>query len=346
MDPFVDALCAEAEMRREEAGETVRTVYFGGGTPSRLQRNHFEQIFNSLFTHYTIVPDAEITIEANPDDLTEEYLRMLSLLPFNRISIGIQSFDDKELTFLSRRHTGNEAAIAVRRAQQHGFNNISIDLMYGLPEQTMKIWQSNLQIALELNIQHISAYHLIYEEKTRMYRLLKAGKIKPVREETSTEMFAMLIDTLTSQGFIQYEISAFGREGCFSQHNSAYWKNVKYVGLGPAAHSYNGDHRSWNVASINRYIKSIGAGTPEREVEQLSLNDKYNEFILTGLRTMWGLDLQELRARFGEQLHRYCLENAQRYLDQKLLQSDEGVLRLTREGIFISDGIMSELMRV
>ena len=346
MDPFVDALCSEAEMRREEAGETVRTVYFGGGTPSRLQRNHFEQIFNTLFTHYTIVPDAEITIETNPDDLTEEYLRMLSLLPFNRISIGIQSFDDKELTFLSRRHTGNEAAIAVRRAQQHGFNNISIDLMYGLPEQTMKIWKSNLQIALELNIQHISAYHLIYEEKTRMYRLLKAGKIKPVREETSTEMFAMLIDTLTSQGFIQYEISAFGREGCFSQHNSAYWKNVKYVGLGPAAHSYNGDHRSWNVASINRYIKSIGVGTPEREVEQLSLNDKYNEFILTGLRTMWGLDLQELRARFGEQLHRYCLENAQRYLDQKLLQSDEGVLRLTREGIFISDGIMSELMRV
>ena len=346
MDSFVAALCAEAKMRSEEADEAVRTVYFGGGTPSRLRQEHFEQIFDTLYTHYAIVPDVEITIEANPDDLTEDYLRMLSLLPFNRISIGIQSFDDDELTFLSRRHTGEEAATAVRRAQQHGFTNISIDLMYGLPGQTMKIWQSNLQKALELNIQHISAYHLIYEEKTRMYRLLKAGKIRPVREETSTEMFALLIDTLTAHGFIHYEISAFGREGCFSQHNSAYWKDVQYVGLGPAAHSYDGDHRSWNVASLNRYIRSIGAGTPEREVEQLSLHDRYNEYILTGLRTMWGLDLQELRARFGEQLHDYCLKHAQRYIDQKLLQREEGILRLTREGIFISDGIMSELMWV
>jgi len=346
MDPFVAALCAEATMRSEETGEPVKTVYFGGGTPSRLQQHHFEQIFDALFTHYSIDKDAEITIEANPDDLSQEYIRMLSLLPFNRISIGIQSFDDEELTFISRRHTGEEAMDAVRRCQQEGFQNISIDLMYGLPGQTMVIWQKNLQQAMALNIQHISAYHLIYEEKTRMYRLLKAGKIRPVREETSTEMFALLIDTLTAHGFIQYEISAFAREGCFSQHNSAYWKDVKYVGLGPAAHSYDGDHRSWNVASINRYIKSINAGTPEREQEQLTLHDKYNEFILTGLRTMWGIDLQELRERFGEQLHHFCLGNAQRYLDQKLLQIEGSSMKLTREGIFISDGIMSELMWV
>jgi len=346
MEPFVAALCAEAKMRSEETGEQVKTVYFGGGTPSRLHKDHFEQIFDALFTHYAIVPDAEITIEANPDDLTEEYVRMLTALPFNRISIGIQSFDDAELTFLSRRHTGHEAMAAVRRTQQHGFNNISIDLMYGLPGQTMEIWQKNLQQAIDLNIQHISAYHLIYEEKTRMYRLLKAGKIRPVMEETSTAMFALLIDTLTAHGFIQYEISAFGREGCFSQHNSAYWKDVKYMGLGPAAHSYNGDHRSWNVASINRYIKSMDAGMPERQEEQLSLYDKYNEFILTGLRTMWGIDLQELRERYGEQLHHFCLENAQRYIDQKLLTTEEDQLKLTRDGIFISDGIMSDLMWV
>jgi oxygen-independent coproporphyrinogen-3 oxidase len=218
--------------------------------------------------------------------------------------------------------------------------------MYGLPGQTTAIWQENLEKAIGLPIQHISSYHLIYEEKTRMYRLLKAGKIQPAQEETSTAMFALLIDTLTSHGFIHYEISAFGQPGYFSRHNCSYWKNEKYIGLGPAAHSYDGSNRSWNVASTIRYNQSIGTGRVDREMEQLSLQEKYNEFILTGLRTMWGVDLQELKRRFGERFHDFCLENAQRYIHQKLLTTEEGQLKLTREGIFISDGIMSELMWV
>ena len=346
METFVDALCAEAKRRKDETDEPVQTLYFGGGTPSRLQWSHFDKIFHTLFTCYSFDPDAEITLEANPDDLSEEYVRMLSTLPFNRISIGIQSFNDDELRFLSRRHTGQQAVEAVKRCQQAGFHNISIDLMYGLPGQTTEIWQENLQQALELQIQHISSYHLIYEEKTRMYRLLKAGKIQPVQEETSTAMFALLIDTLTSHGFIHYEISAFGLPGFFSRHNIAYWQNVKYVGLGPAAHSYDGNNRSWNVASTIRYNQSIETDRVDREMEQLSLQEKYNEFILTGLRTMWGVDLLELKRRFGERYHDYCMVNAQRFIHQKLLTTAEDHLQLTREGIFISDGIMSELMSV
>ncbi len=346
MDEFVDAVCVEARMREDEMPEPVKTVYFGGGTPSRLHPKHFDQLFETLFTRFSIEPTAEITLEANPDDLSDEYIRMLSQLPVNRISIGIQSFDDNELTFLSRRHTARQAVDTVKKCQQYGFGNISIDLMYGLPGQTLEIWQKNLQQAVELDIAHISSYHLIYEEKTRMNSLLKAGKIKPVDEELSTEMFAMLIDSLTSNGFIHYEISAFGKEGFFSQHNSSYWKNEKYLGLGPAAHSFDGDNRFRNVASLTRYIKGIEAGTPDRETEHLSPSEKYNEFILTGLRTMWGVDLAELKNTFGGKLYHYCLTNAQKFIGKKLLRAENNALKLTREGIFISDGIMSELMWV
>ena len=346
IDAFVEALCVEAVLRRDEAKEPIGTIYFGGGTPSRLQEHHFERIFDTLYRHYPIVPDAEITVEANPDDLTEDYVTMLAALPFNRLSIGIQSFDNGELQFLCRRHNAQEAIDAVRRCQQHGFNNISIDLIYGLPGQSLTVWQRNLEQALALDIQHISSYHLIYEERTRMYRLLKAGKITPVMEETSTEMFAMLIDRLTADGFVHYEISAFGKEGLFSQHNCSYWKDVPYIGLGPSAHSYNGESRSWNVRSLLRYNKGAEGGHFEREVEQLSAQERYNEFILTGLRTMWGINLQELEKRFGVELLDYCMNNVQPYLNRGLVRQEGSKLILTREGFFISDGIMSDLMRV
>lgn len=346
IDAFVEALCVEATVRREESKEPIGTIYFGGGTPSRLQRHHFERIFETLYQHYPIEPDAEITVEANPDDLTEEYATMLAALPFNRLSIGIQSFDDKELQFLSRRHTAQEAIDAVKRCQQHGFENISIDLIYGLPDQTIAIWQRNLEQALALDIQHISSYHLIYEERTRMHRLLQAGRITPVLEETSTRMFAMLIDRLTTAGFIHYEISAFGKEGLFSRHNSSYWKDVPYIGLGPSAHSYDGESRSWNVRSIVRYNKGAESGHFEREMELLSMEERYNEFILTGLRTMWGINLQELEKRFGKEFLDHCMRNVEPYLKRELVRQENDRLILTREGIFISDGIMSDLMWV
>ena len=346
MDAFVDALCAEAKIRKDEIPEPVKTIYFGGGTPSRLRQEHFDKIFNTLHRHFLIEPIAEITVEANPDDLSKEYVEMLSRLPVNRLSIGIQSFNDDELKFLSRRHSALEAVEAVKRCQQQGFGNISIDLMYGLPQQTEEIWQHTLTEAIALNVSHISSYHLIYEEKTRMYRLLRSGRIKPVEEEVSTTLFAMLIDRLTAQGYIHYEISAFGKEGYFSRHNSAYWKNEKYLGLGPAAHSFDGDNRSWNIPSLTRYIKGMESGLLNRETEHLSPGEKYNEAVLTGLRTMWGLNLTELSSRFGEEFSRYCMQNAQKYLHANLLKIEGDILKLTREGIFISDGIMSDLMWV
>ncbi len=346
IDAFVEAICVEAAVRSEETKEPIGTLYFGGGTPSRLQQHHFERIFDTLYSNYNIEPDAEITMEANPDDLSEEYTAMLAALPFNRLSIGIQSFDDGELQFLSRRHGAQEAIDAVRRCQRHGFSNISIDLIYGLPRQTIAVWQRNLEQAVVLGIQHISSYHLIYEERTRMYRLLQTGRITPLLEETSTEMFAMMIDRLTTAGFIHYEISAFGKEGFFSRHNCSYWNDVPYIGLGPSAHSYNGSSRSWNIRSILRYNKSGENGHFECEREQLSRQEQYNEFILTGMRTMWGIDLRDLEKRFGEEYFDYCKTNIQPFLDRGMVRQEGSRLILTREGIFISDGIMSDLMRV
>lgn len=346
IEAFVGALCTEASLRKEEINTPVKTIYFGGGTPSRLLPAHFDKIFDSLYRIFSIDPAAEITVEANPDDLSPDYVEMLSRLPVNRLSIGIQSFNDEELTFLSRRHSAQQAIDAVKRCQQFGFRNISIDLMYGLPRQTKEIWQSNLDQAISLDIPHISSYHLIYEEKTKMYRLLQAGRIKPVEEEISTAMFEMLIDRLTSTGYRHYEISAFGKEGYFSRHNCSYWQNEPYLGLGPAAHSFDGDNRSLNIPSLLRYIKGVESGDMNREIENLSITQKYNEAVLTGLRTMWGLNLSELNIRFGDDLYRYCMQNAQKYLDNHLLKAEGDRLILTRDGIFISDGIMSDLMWV
>lgn len=344
-DTLVDSICKEAHIRKSELNnESVKTIYFGGGTPSRLDQNHFEQIFDTLFSTYSIDTDAEITMEANPDDLTTDFIHMITKLPFNRLSIGIQSFDDKELKFLSRRHTSEQAISAVKNSQTMDFDNISIDLMYGLPGQTLEIWQENLNKACELDITHISAYHLIYEEKTRMYSLLQSKKITPVNDDTSNQMFTMLIDSLVSHNFLHYEISNFCKPGYFSKHNSSYWRDDKYLGLGPAAHSFDGLNRSWNIASLNKYIEGVNRGPLQIETEHLNESQKYNEFILKGLRTMWGIDLSILNNKFGKEFREYCLVNSAKFIKQNLLIIEDDTLKLTREGIFISDGIMSELM--
>jgi oxygen-independent coproporphyrinogen-3 oxidase len=328
------------------ANETVRTVYFGGGTPSRLQQKHFEKIFDVLFAEFSMGNLSEVTLEANPDDLSHEYIGMLRRLPFNRISIGIQSFNDNELKFLGRRHSSHDAVRAVKDCQQMGFDNISIDLMYGLPDQTPEIWQSNLQRACSLDVQHISAYHLTYEENTLLYGLLQKGKIHPVDEELSSTFFTQLIDTLEEEGFIHYEISNFAKPGYFSQHNSSYWKGDKYLGLGPSAHTFDGYNRSWNTASLTDYLDGIFSGNLPCETEYLSLYQHYNEFILTRLRTREGIDTLELKMRFGVPLYRYCLDNAQKFIAEGLLVFQNNALKLTRKGMFISDGIISELMKV
>lgn len=344
---YISALCKEIALRKNYlSGEKIKTIYFGGGTPSQLSEKDFSVIFKSIYDNFEVVPDAEITMEANPDDLTPHYVEMLIRHPFNRLSIGIQSFDDKELAFLKRRHSSEKAKEAVTLCKSKEFNNISIDLMYGLPGQTMEIWQKNLNEAIGLDIQHISSYHLIYEQGTWLYRLFKLGEVNAVDEDVSVEMFSIMIDKLASAGFEHYEISNFARNGLYSNHNSSYWLGEKYLGLGPAAHSFNGENRSWNIASISRYIKGINTGYPDIETEYIDEDTSYNDFILTGMRTMWGVDLNKLERRFGEQMKTYCLKNVRKYIDTDYVTIVDNVMKLTRKGIFISDGIMSDLMRI
>lgn len=342
-DAYITALCKEIASRKEYLqGEEIRTLYFGGGTPSQLSDKDFDIIFNTLQTHFDLSKCGEITLEANPDDLTYDYINMLRRFPFNRISMGVQSFNDSELKFLNRRHDAQRAIDAIHNCQKAGFDNISIDLMYGLPNQTEAIWQKNLDIATSLGIQHISSYHLIYEEGTNLYNRLQSGAVNPVNEELSLTMFQMLIDSLKKAGFIHYEISNFGLEGYFSQHNSSYWTGDKYLGLGPGAHSYNGENRSYNIGDLSLYIK----GELFTEEETLDLQARYNDFILTSLRTMWGVSLAQLSQRFNERIYDYCLKMAKPHLDNGNLIITEGSLKLTSSGIFISDGIMADLMLV
>lgn len=342
---YVSAVCRELEFRHDYIKkEIVRTIYFGGGTPSLLSIADFEKIFYTINTIFEVSEDAEITLEANPDDLSAEYLEQLNRLAFNRISIGIQSFNDEELKFINRRHTAKEAMDAVKRAQVSGFENISIDLMYGLPNQSMEVWKKNLETAISLDVQHISSYHLIYEEGTKLYRLFRKGEVKEVEEDLSLDMFSTMIDSLTKVGYEHYEISNFARKGLYSKHNTSYWQGVKYLGVGPAAHSFDGVDRALNIASIPKYIAAIEEGKPILEVEVLDTSSRYNDYILTGLRTMWGVDLVKLEQEFGNEYLKFCLKNVEKYISLDDVMLEDSKLKLTRKGIFISDGIMSDLM--
>ncbi|RHO69295.1 coproporphyrinogen III oxidase family protein [Parabacteroides sp. AF48-14] len=346
-EPYVDAVIREMELRQEYIGqEPLETIYFGGGTPSQLQAGDFKRIFDAAARLFDTTSCREITLEANPDDMTPEYVASLRDLPFNRVSMGVQSFQEKDLRFLNRRHDREQALRAVDRCKENGIRNISIDLIYGLPGQTPDEWESNLDEAIRLDIPHISAYHLIYEEGTALYKLLEAGKVTPVEEELSVSFFSTLINKLTEAGYLHYEISNFARPGCFSRHNSSYWTGKKYLGIGPSAHSYNGESRQWNVSSLPLYLKAIAAGTPDVEIEKLDLNTRYNDFIITGLRTMWGIRLSDIREQFGEEKQAYLERQAAVYLRRGLLIRENDTLTLSKEGIFISDGIMSDLLWV
>ncbi len=342
-EAFLEALLREIRLRKEYLkGEIVRTVYFGGGTPSQLHADDFRRIFDTLTECFDLSQCEEITLEGNPEDLTPEYIEALRELPFNRISMGVQSFDENDLKFLNRRHNAGRALAAVRDCQAAGFTNISIDLIYGLPGQTLEGWKKNLETAISLDVPHLSSYHLIYEEGTRLYKLLEAGKVAAIDEETSLEMFRMLIASLREAGFQHYEISNFAKEGYYSKHNSSYWSGEKYLGLGPSAHSFNQETRSWNIADLQSYID----GKAEGETETLNLSERYNDFILTSLRTMWGLSLSALESTFGQELRDYCLAQAKPHLATGMLTETENRLKLSPEGIFVSDGIMSDLMYI
>lgn len=344
---YVDTLCQELVMRRNYLHDTpIGTLYFGGGTPSQLSENDFHSIFNQIEEVYGLEACEEITLEANPDDLTDDYVEMLTTLPFNRISMGIQTFHEPTLQLIGRRHTAQEAIEAVHRCQQHGFTNISIDLIYGLPGETLEQWKEDLLMAFSLKVQHISAYHLTYEQGTRLWQMLQRKEICEVDEDTSVELFRILCEEMQKAGYEHYEISNFALPGFRSRHNSAYWHEVPYLGCGPGAHSFDGDSREWNVSSLPKYIEALEQGQCNYEQETLDKDTRYNEFVMTRLRTCEGFSLIDLQQHFGQAYHDYCLHLATPYMRQGLLLQKENTLRLSREGIFVSDDIISDLMRV
>ena len=346
-DRYIQTLCKELEQRKEYLeGEEIETIYLGGGTPSQLQEKHFEQIFSTLYIYYPVRPDAEITLEANPDDLNKEYVTMLRHFPFNRLSMGIQTFNDATLSVLQRRHNARQALEAFWNCREAGFGNISIDLMYGLPGETLASWKADLEQAIALHPEHISAYHLIYEEGTPLWKLREEHRVSEIDEDLSVSLFSELIHTLKTAGYEHYEISNFCLPGKHSRHNSSYWIGKKYLGCGASAHSYNGISRQWNIASLEKYMTGIEHRKPDYEIEELDLYTRYNDFVITSLRTQWGMSLTKLKTDFGEKLYDYCIQLATPHLQQHTLQQANGLLKFTEQGIFISDGIMSDLLWV
>ena len=344
---YVRALCEELRIRKDYLQEEdIETIYLGGGTPSQLSQKELESIFTTIYNIYKVKEDAEITLEANPDDLTPEYVSMLCQLPINRISMGIQTFQENTLKLLHRRHTAQQAVEAFHRCREAGFQNISIDLMYGLPGETLETWIHDLKQAIDLHPEHISAYHLIYEEGTVLWKLREECQVKEADEDLSVSLFSTLIDMLTQAGYQHYEISNFCLPGLHSQHNSSYWTGKNYLGCGPSAHSYNGFSRQWNVASLDKYMTGISSGQPDFELEELDLYTRYNDFVITSIRTCWGMPLSRLQTEYSEELYHYCLRMAKPHLEQGVLQLQDEVLKLTSKGIFVSDGIMSDLLWV
>lgn len=332
---YVDAVCKEMTMR--EVAAPIETIYLGGGTPSQLTPGQLHQLF--LYINKVYDPRAtEVTIEMNPDDVTPEYAATLSQIGVNRVSMGAQTFNDERLRFLRRRHSSSQVYDAVRILREAGVRNISIDLMYGFPGETLDDFHRDIDAALALEVEHISAYCLMIEEGTALYRL----GIEAADEETERAMYELLIDCLTTAGYEHYEISNFARKGFRSRHNSSYWNDTPYIGLGAAAHSYDGHCRSWNIADIRAYIAAIERGELPSECEELDADTKYNDRIATALRTRDGIVLGELDERHCQ----YCLTEAQRFIDDGLLEIVADHLRLTRRGLFVSNMVMSELMLV
>ena len=346
---YVDMVCRELQLRLPELqGAPIETIYLGGGTPSTLTIEELSSILTSLRNFHLSSFNfqlAEITLEANPDDLTEEYVQGLRTLPFNRVSIGIQSFHDHTLRLVGRRHTAHEAIEAVHRCQRMGLTNISIDLMYGLPGETLDDWAYSLDQAIALGVPHISAYHLTYEEGTRLWRMKEQGIVSPIDEEQSIRAFELLREKLLAAGYEHYEISNFALPGYHSRHNSSYWQGIPYIGIGPGAHSYDGTDRRWNLSNLTDYIATPEGEDVPHEVEHLTTEERYDERIITELRTARGIDLTSLLADFGERYHTHCLRCATPYINRgQLIRTADNHLRLTPESIFISDAVMRDLL--
>lgn len=356
---YVQAVCTELELRKASLTDPIHTLYIGGGTPSLLHPESIAALRACIGRNYQVMPDLEFTVEANPDDISAAWLEAMATIGVNRISMGIQTFDDRLLKLLRRRHDREKALRAVRLCQEHGFRNISIDLIYGLPGQTLDDWKKDVDLAMTLKVQHLSAYALIYEENTALWIMREQHKVEEADEELSLNMFEYLIRTLKSHGFEHYEISNFGLPGFHSRHNSSYWNETPYLGCGASAHSFINRERMYNVANMDQYIRNMKRCQEEhldyKEVcvcETLDRYEHYNDRIITGLRTAAGVDLEQLEKDFGTELKEYCLKMAAPHLKANTLQitaadgHPQGVLRLSHQGIFLSDGIMSDLLWV
>tara|TARA_R110001592_G_scaffold111398_1_gene308539 strand:+ start:2325 stop:3452 length:1128 start_codon:yes stop_codon:yes gene_type:complete len=345
-EDMIAALVKEIEIRKVELGNTtIETIYFGGGTPSVLSTKEIETLIAAVYKNFRVVENPEITLEANPDDLSEEKIIELSNSPINRLSIGIQSFFEKDLKLMNRAHNSKEAKKCLEFATQY-FANISVDLIYGIPDCTNQEWRENIQTALSFGVPHISSYALTVEPKTPLASFIKKGIIKNVDDKKAQEQFHILIEELEKVSFIHYETSNFGKEGFFSQNNSSYWLGKSYLGIGPSAHSFDGNQRSWNVRNNSKYIKAIAENTLPIERETLSKTDRYNEYIMTGLRTIWGVSFDKIRNEFGEKYIEYIENQSKKHLQKELLYLENEVLKTTKKGKFLSDGIASDLFIV
>ena len=345
-DDLLNALVKELELRKDEfKNQTVETIYFGGGTPSLLTKDEIELIINSVYKNYKVIENPEITLEANPDDLSKEQVSSLANTEINRLSIGIQSFFEDDLKLMNRAHNAKEAKQCLDEATKH-FQNISVDLIYGIPGLSNERWIENIETVLSYNIPHISSYALTVEPKTALETFIKKGVIKNVDDDLAQEQFHILIEKLEAAGFVHYELSNFGKPEYFSKNNSAYWLGKPYLGIGPSAHSFNGNERGWNVRNNSKYIKSLEQNIVPIETETLSITDKYNEYVMTGLRTVWGVSLEKVEQDFGQQYKNYLLEHSQKHINEHLLYLDNNKLLVTKKGKFLSDGIASDLFKI
>ncbi|MEL6305337.1 MAG: radical SAM family heme chaperone HemW, partial [Bacteroidota bacterium] len=330
----LEAMATEIRLRKEElSNQEVKTIYFGGGTPSVLSVDEINSLISMVRTYFEVDSDAEITLEANPDDLSLEKLEELSQSPINRLSIGVQSFFEADLKLMNRAHNAQEALECIQNAKTY-FDNISIDLIYGIPNATDSQWEENIAVALDLDVPHISSYALTVEPKTALKHFIEQGVVPPVDDEQAQRQFLMLLQTLESNGFMHYETSNFARPGFISKNNSAYWQGKTYIGIGPSAHSFDGKVRSWNVNNNMKYVRALERGEIPSEKEILSLRDQYNEYVMTGLRTQWGVSLDRIQNEFGPLYRKYLEEQAEKYIQDHLLFKDGDNLLATKSGKF------------
>lgn len=345
-EEMVIALAKELHLRSAELyNERVETIYFGGGTPSVLTDEEIGILLDAVYQNYHVAVNPEITLEANPDDLSKDRIFSLSKSPINRLSIGIQSFFEEDLILMNRAHNAIDAQTCLAEATKY-FDNISIDLIYGIPGMSHDRWRHNIETALSYKIPHISSYALTVEPKTALKKLIQTGKMTQPNDDVAQEQFFILVEMLQNQGLVHYELSNFGKPNFFSKNNSAYWLGKKYLGIGPSAHSYDGISRSWNVANNSLYLKSLQEDLLPQEVEMLTPQDRYNEYVMTGLRTIWGVDLNRVETEFGKDMLAHLEIQAAKYLNDDLLYLQGNILKTTTKGKFLTDGMASHLFLI